>query len=139
MKKQDSHDTNQPLKNGADNPVPGSAPELSDRFEAWAIVEIFGHQKLAGRISEFALGGCNFVRVDVPELPARKKVGYREAVALQPAFTKLYGQGAIYSITLVAESVARAAAEAIRPEPISVYIPTSGQAEIEAGDDGRYS
>lgn len=107
----------------------------NDKFEAWAIVEIFGHQKLAGRLSEFALGGCNFVRVDVPELPARKAGSYRAATPLQPAFTKLFGQGAIYSITLVAESVARAAAEQIRPEPISVYIPVTGRQELEAGND----
>lgn len=55
------------------------APEIQ-----WAIVEIFGHSRYAGIISEHAIGGCSFVRVDVPE------------TGEEPAFTKLFGQGAIY-------------------------------------------
>lgn len=101
--------------------------QTTDRFEAWAIIEIFGHQKFAGRVSEYAIGGCNFVRVDVPELPKTK------SSEVQPAFTKLFGQGAIYSITLVSEPVARAVAATIRPEPLSVYIPAGRQ--IGSGQD----
>jgi hypothetical protein len=37
--------------------------------EQWAIVEIFGHQRIAGRLTEQTIGGCSFVRVDVPALP----------------------------------------------------------------------
>lgn len=87
-------------------------------FEAWAVVEIFGHQKFAGKISEFAVGGCNFLRVDVPDLPLRKaKSRFEPDLPATPAFTKLFGNGAIYSITLVSEAVARAVAAQIRPEP----------------------
>ena len=35
----------------------------------WAIVEIFGHQRIAGFLSEQTIGGQSFVRVDVPDLP----------------------------------------------------------------------
>jgi len=114
--------------------TPVAEPELkAEQFQAWAIVEIFGHQKFAGRVSEFALGGCNFVRVDVPALPA-KKSNYQNFAA-QPAFTKLFGQGAIYSITLTSEAVARAVADQIRPEPISVYIPIVNERAIAAGEE----
>jgi hypothetical protein len=106
-----------------------------DHFESWAIVEIFGHQKYAGRVSEFALGGCNFVRVDVPELPARKRRSqYERDTPASPAFTKLFGQGAIYSITLVSEAICRAAADQIRPEPINVYVPIVNERALEAGE-----
>jgi hypothetical protein len=99
-------------------------------FEAWAIIEIFGHQKYAGKVSEFAIGGCNFVRVDVPALPAR---GPQEEA--MPAFTKLFGNGAVYSITLVSEQVARAVAATIRPEPLNVYIPIVPDRQLRSGDD----
>lgn len=31
----------------------------TDKFDSWAIVEIFGHQKFAGRVIEQAIGGVN--------------------------------------------------------------------------------
>ena len=33
----------------------------------WAIVEIMGHKRYAGHVSEQVVGGASFVRVDVPE------------------------------------------------------------------------
>ncbi len=41
------------------------------KFEAWAIVELFGHQKIAGRLTEQTIGGCHFLRVDVPDVNGR--------------------------------------------------------------------
>jgi hypothetical protein len=76
------------------------------QFEAWAIVELFGHQRISGRVSEQTVGGCAFVRVDVPET---KKA---------PAFTRLFGQGAIYSIIITDERSAKLAAEGCTPEPM---------------------
>jgi hypothetical protein len=83
--------------------------------DTWAIVELFGHARIAGRISEYAIGGSSFVRVDVPE------------VGEGAAFTRLYGQGAIYSITFVDEETARQAVQAIRPAPLTIYIPAARQ------------
>lgn len=79
------------------------------RFEQWAMVELFGHQKIAGLVSEQSVGGCAFVRVDVP------------AVGDVSAYTKLYGNAAIYAMTFVTEEVARAAAAAYRVRPVSEY------------------
>jgi hypothetical protein len=84
----------------------------SEKFESWAIIEIFGHTQIAGKVTEASIGGCSFLRIDVPECDG------------QPAFTKFYGQGAIYSMTPCGEQVARAAVAQIRPAPISVYIPS---------------
>lgn len=75
------------------------------KFESWCIVELFGHQRIAGLVTEQTIGGCNFVRVDVP------------AIGDVPAYTKLLGQGAIYAINPVSETVAsthRSHAEALR-------------------------
>lgn len=83
--------------------------DTKERFEAWAIVELFGHQRIAGLPTEQTIGGANFIRIDVP------------AFADSPAFTKLYTQGAIYGVTFVSEQIARAAAQSYRVAPVNVY------------------
>lgn len=82
---------------------------MAEKFEHWAIVEVMGHQRFAGRVSEQAVGGANFVRVDVP------------AVDEQPEFTKLFGPSSIYCISITTEQVARAAAASMRVVPVSAY------------------
>ena len=84
-------------------------PEPQDKFEAWAIVELFGHQRIAGKLTEQTIGGAHFIRVDVP------------AFEDSPAFTKLYTQGAIYGVTFVSEQIARAAAQSFRVAPVNAY------------------
>lgn len=79
------------------------------KFETWAIVEIFGHQKYAGWLTTQEIGGSSLIRLDVP------------ASDDHPAFTKLWGNGAIYSITPVAEDVARAYARSLRQSPVNAY------------------
>ena len=78
-------------------------------FDQWCLVELFGHQRIAGRVTEQTIGGCAFVRVDVP------------AVDEIPYYTKLYGNGAIYAMTPVTEEIARAAAKTYRAVPVSPY------------------
>jgi hypothetical protein len=83
--------------------------------EQWAIVELFGHTRIAGRISEYTLGGCSFVRIDVPELsPGEDKPPL-------PGFTRLYSQGAIYSVTFVDETTARTAAAQMQVQPVDTW------------------
>ena len=55
----------------------------NEKFESWVVIELFGHQQIAGKASEATIGGCPFLRVDVPESKGR------------PACTKFYGSGAI--------------------------------------------
>jgi hypothetical protein len=47
-----------------------------DKFDSWAVVELFGHQQIAGRVTEASIGGCSFLRVDVPDQPALPRSGY---------------------------------------------------------------
>lgn len=87
----------------------------------WAIIDLFGHARIAGEISSHEIGGAAFVRIDVP------------ATDGAPAFTKLLGNGAIYSITFVTEDVARAGAKSFRAEPVSAYeIPELRQLRLGA-------
>lgn len=81
----------------------------AEKFDVWALVELFGHQRLAGRVTEQAIGGLHFVRVDVPEV---------DGIA---GYTRLFGQGAIYGITITTEDVAKRLAANMRSKPIQAY------------------
>lgn len=78
-------------------------------FEEWAVIELFGHQKIAGKVSEQSIGGNSFVRVDVPEVNGHQK------------FTKMFGNGAIYAITITDEKTARMVAVSCSPEPMDQW------------------
>lgn len=82
----------------------------------WAIVEIFGHQRIAGWMTEQTIGGHGFIRVDVPELD-----GQEAGEGPIAAHSKLYGPGAIYAINPVDEALAKLAALSIRHKPVEPY------------------
>ena len=82
---------------------------MENKFESWAIVEIFGHQTFVGLVTEQTIGGASLIRVDVPAT---------ENVA---AFTKLFGASAIYCITPCDEATARQAVIGLRQKPIEVW------------------
>ena len=75
----------------------------------YALVELFGHQRIVGFVSEYQLGGESFVRVDVPQI---------EDVA---GFTRLFGKGAIYAINPLTEDVAKRLAVSVRAVPLHAY------------------
>lgn len=80
-----------------------------EKFELHAIVELFGHQKMAGKVSEQTIGGSSLIRVDVPDTDQ------------QPAFTRFLNISAIYAINPVTEEVANATADTINSKPINVW------------------
>lgn len=82
---------------------------MAETFEHFAIVELFGHQVIAGKVSEQVIGGQGFVRVDVPAVDGRD------------AFTKFYGAGAIYAITPCDEETALMAVAGLRKKPVDVW------------------
>lgn len=91
-------------------------------FEGWAILELMGHRRLAGYLSEQEVAGAAFVRVDVP--------GDGE----DPVATQLYSASAVYCITPTTEEVARAVATNHKPRPVARWeLPA---AEVDDGDDG---
>lgn len=78
-------------------------------FDEWALVELFGHQKIVGRVTEASMAGGAFLRVDVPAFNGAS------------AFTRYFGPSAIYSINPVTEEVARGLMMTYRNEPVSRY------------------
>ncbi len=86
-------------------------------LETWAVVEVMGHKRFAGFVTEQAIAGAAFVRVDVPEIPADSK---SDRAAL-PAFTKLLGAPSIYAITPCTEETARAFAAKMQERAFATY------------------
>lgn len=83
--------------------------EQYNKFETWAMVEIMGHQRYAGLVTEQVIAGSAFLRVDVPEFEDK------------PAFTKLFSPGSVYAITPCAECVARAMSQTLGQQPITIW------------------
>lgn len=76
--------------------------------ELHAIIELFGHQKMAGKVSEYQLGG-NFIRIDVPE------------TSTQGAYSRIVNPSAVYAINPVTEDVATAMAERYQTKPLESW------------------
>lgn len=92
-------------------------------FSQHCIVELFGHQRIAGQVTEEQIGGASFIRVDVPKTARRE------------AFTKYYGASAIYALTPCDEDTAHRAAQAFDLMPIEVWRLTAVKTTaLEEGD-----
>lgn len=99
-------------------------------FESWAIVELMGHSRIAGKVSEETIAGAALLRVDVPQ--TERSVPY----------TKFYSAGAIYCITPTDEGTATLAAQQFDLPPISPYIvrlPESPLLAAKMIDDDPYA
>ena len=83
------------------------------KFEAWAIVELFGHQRMAGLCTAIDIGGASFVRIDVPDV--------EKELSAPPKLSRLVNPTAIYSITPVTEETARAAAKNCSVAPVTKW------------------
>lgn len=105
--------------------------QVSDETkDTWAIVEIMGHSRFAGRVSQDTSLGVALLRVDVP------------AVGEAQAFTKLFGSAAIFGVTPCTEATAREAAAEFRARPVSLFhvdhqprLPFQEAEDWDEGDD----
>ena len=101
----------------------------TDQIDGCAIVELMGHQTIAGHVLTSVLGSTVMLRVDVP------------ARGAQLGFTRYYGMSAIYSLTLVSEEVMLAALDELSPPPVTVYMPRllpPGQEKVYRAEEYRY-
>lgn len=90
----------------------------------WAILELMGHVRLAGRISEETRFGVALGRIDIPKDDPAGVV-----------FTTQYFSGSsIYRLTPTTEAIARSIAKANQPAPVHRWeLP---QLEAAAGEVG---
>jgi hypothetical protein len=74
-------------------------------FEAFCILEILGHRRLAGRVSEQQIAGDMFLRIDIPT-PQGTEI------------TQYYAPSSVYCLTPTTEEIARAVALRNQPQPV---------------------
>lgn len=82
---------------------------MKKESERWAIIDLFGHTRLAGRVSEVQQFGTSMCRIEVPEVDGR------------PGFTRDVGGAAIFGMTDVSEDLAVAFTRAQRTAPVQPY------------------
>lgn len=95
-------------------------------IQTWAVVELMGHVKTAGRVSEEAHFGTVLLRLDIP------------AVNHIPEHTEYYGGASIYRITPCTEEAARLVLERVQTMPAVPFMlprPEFGQREMFVEDD----
>lgn len=79
--------------------APEPEPE-KEELKSWALVELFGHQRIVGFLSQQTLGSGVLFRVDVPDL-------LKDGKKVREGFTRYFGLAAIYSITPCSEAMVR--------------------------------
>lgn len=104
-------------------------------LETWAIVEIFGHKKLAGFVRSVPMGGAVMIRVDVPAIKEEteeyeqtnyderdedgryKKEKKSRLIPAVPGFTQFLGVSSVFSLTPCTEEAAMYLLKRWRPSP----------------------
>jgi hypothetical protein len=117
-------------------------PEQSTVFNTWAIVEVMGHKRFAGFVTEQSFGIAALIRVDVPETEQPAREGWvngrwgNHPARTTARYSKLIGVGSIYCITPCTEEVARKVATVIEADndPIPVALPVERQIPASTGD-----
>jgi hypothetical protein len=79
-------------------------------FSGWAIVEVMGHRRLAGYVSEQPIAGAALVRVDVPATDGDAPDVYGGDPRGTPGYTQMIGVQSIYALTPCDEATACKAA-----------------------------
>lgn len=92
-------------------------------FEGWVIIELMGHRKLGGYLTEQVIAGRAFVRIDVVNT---------EGVAIA---TQFYSPDAVYCITPTTQDVATAYGANHKPEPVTRW-ELPAQTPSKQPDDG---
>ncbi len=82
-----------------------STPLPAESFDQWAIVELFGHQRFAGRVTE-ARFPAGHIQLDIPATEGHSPV------------TQIINPSALYRMTPTTESIACAVAAQCRPAPV---------------------
>lgn len=100
--------------------------DQAHRFKQWCILELLGHVRLAGLVTEEDLFGSKIGRIDIPSPDGQGFV------------TQYFSSGAIYRLTPTTEEIAHAVAR-VAPAPISRWELTAALAKTtEDVDEPRF-
>jgi hypothetical protein len=82
---------------------------MDSYFQDWAFVELMGHNKIAGHVTEYKFGNQSMIRIDVPQIDD------------MPKFSKIFNVSAVYAITPLSEQDATDYARKIKAKPLDVF------------------
>jgi hypothetical protein len=77
-------------------------------YEGWAVLELMGHRRLVGRLSEATIAGAAFIRIDLTDADGSQT-------------TQFYAPSAVYAITPTTEEIAKRAAATNSVAPIQAW------------------
>lgn len=142
--------------------------ETKPTFEGWAILELMGHRRLAGHISEAQIGGASFIRIDVPNgctgtsaswcpvhgdctcpepNEAKNDPGCplhadQSAHGAEAVATQFYSPSAVYCLTPTTQEMAMKVAAGSRPAPVTEWdLPQRGReipARLDRDDEDEF-
>lgn len=102
-------------------------------FAEWVILELLGHRRLAGYLTEQQIAGHGYLRLDIP--------GADDDEAF--AATQLFNPTSVYAIHPTTETIARHAAKTYRQAPLQRWelpaTPTSNLVSNLPDTDTDYS
>jgi hypothetical protein len=108
-----------------------------ERFAEWCVLELMGHRRLAGFVTEQQIGGASFIRIDVPAA-----AGAPDAKETERGWvaTQFYGASSVYCLTPTTEALARKVAVHYAPAPVNRWeLPAAEDVEVRkhagTGDD----
>ena len=95
---------------------------------SWAILELMGHRRLGGWVSEVEVFGSKMCRIDVPKMPI-EVVELNGPVACLPTMTgpiaihctQFYSGGSVYCVTPCTQDTALDAAKLSQPAPVQAW------------------
>lgn len=92
----------------------------TESFDQWAILELMGHVRLAGKVTEESRFGVALGRIDIPTAD-----GFT---------TQYFGGSSIYRLTPTTEEIARGVALRNQPEPVHRWeLPAPAKVVDESG------
>ncbi len=126
--------------------------ETQAKFEGWAVLELFGHQREAGFVTTEYFGGSAMFRVDIPEFPEREYVldspewvgrtlapkGTTVKRHEIPGRTRYIGPAAVYAMNPCSEEAVRKVCEGLVRRTISIVELPSGYQLKAACDIPEY-
>jgi hypothetical protein len=93
-------------------PVDPTLQPKEEPLSTWALVELFGHQRVVGKMTVDPPEFPGMVRIDIPDLLKDKKI-------VRKGFTRYLGRASIYGVTPIGEDMVRELLPSIDGTPSS--------------------
>ena len=82
--------------------------QKTDSYEGFAILELMGHRRLAGKVSQGVIGGSPLIRIDIPDATGKET-------------TQFYSPASLYCLTPTTEEIVKRMAQHNYPAPVNAY------------------